>query len=112
MNKLQLRTSRTELRLEHSRNCIDKPKLIMARPKCFIFEKDCIDKHRHTLYKHRNLLPSEISTYEKIWYKNGKYHNILGPAYVSLCSDSVEYFLNDFLRTKEEWEKEVGRLNE
>lgn len=45
-----------------------------------------------------------------VWIANGKYHNLNGPALVELNPPLTQYYINDKLYTKEEFDKKIKEI--
>lgn len=101
------------------RNNIDKPSTTNDSLKYILFEKIIVtgfpkgpicDRHIYrSRHRSQNIFPTLISEKEMIWYKNGKRHNIHGPAFMMLNNYYIEYHFNGTRCTKEEWEKKTKR---
>lgn len=80
---------------------MDKPTQIYTRGNYIHFLKP---KNRF----HRKFYPGIISKKIRSSYKDGKFHNLWGPAFIEMDPDEVRYYINGRRLTKIEWE--VQRL--
>lgn len=92
-----------------SRNIIDKPvnintlnNLRFRRPNKQLAMNTDMGLHRKTL-------PAVIEDTITFWYKNGKHHNLCGPAVISNISGISYYYLDNIKYTKEDYLREVQR---
>lgn len=91
-----------------SRNNIDKFIVVYYDNYCcMVFEK--YTKSNGSQNTHRNLLPANISNKARNWFKNGKYHNIHGPASTNADGEDCYYYINGTNYTQTEWEVERRR---
>lgn len=90
-----------------ARNIIDKPTLISRMRNIeFCNGNGYYKDGSGSIILHRKNLPAHIAN-GRIWYKNGRKHNINGPAII-FKSGHLNYYLNGIEYTNEEWE--VKRL--
>lgn len=79
-----------------SRNNIDKPLHINSEYLLVFYKKWNVS--------HRKNLPAEIGNDFITWRKNGRKHNLYGPAVISNINGICYYYLNDTQYPKESWE--------
>lgn len=86
---------------QNQRNRIDKPTEIYGHGS-FVF---CVKGHTGNKY-HRKNLPASVGNTASFWYKNGKCHNINGPARISFKNLKPDYYIDGEFFTKDDWEIE------
>lgn len=89
-----------------TRNNIDKPNVFYLQ-NGFTFMK-----HINPRKDHRHILPSSVGSYPDPfyeWRKNGKRHNINGPALIEGNARWVRYSIEGRSYSKSDWENEVQR---
>lgn len=116
MNKLTSLSPFFYFSHQRSRNLIDKPKLIYIFSGInfeFLIQIGSSSSSGENIkVLHRKNLPASIGdTTGLSWYKRGRFHNIKGPAYISI-EGCASYYLDGKKFTEEDWEKERRKPSE